>query len=236
MADEKLPAKSSDGEVDAFLRKVALTPQRKSDSGERGRLIFAMDATASREPMWDQASQIQGEMFTQTAALGGLEIQLAYYRGFGEFKAGEWLTDEKAFLAQMTSVFCLAGETQLRKVLGHAVKEAKAKPVNALVFVGDCVEEDVDKLGAVAGELGILGVPAFLFHEGSDPIAEFAFKQIARLTKGAYCRFDASSAKTLAQLLRAVAVFAAGGRQALQSLAERQGGEVLKIAHQVSRS
>ena len=235
MADEKLPAKSSDGEVDAFLRKVALTPQRKSDSGERGRLIFAMDATASREPMWDQASQIQGEMFTQTAALGGLEIQLAYYRGFGEFKAGEWLTDEKAFLAQMTSVFCLAGETQLRKVLGHAVKEAKAKPVNALVFVGDCVEEDVDALGAVAGELGILGVPAFLFHEGSDPIAEFAFRQIARLTNGAYCRFDASSAKTLAQLLRAVAVFAAGGRQALDALAKRQGGAVLQIADQVSR-
>ncbi len=234
MADEKLPAKSSDGEVDAFLRKVALTPQRKSDSGERGRLIFAMDATASREPMWDQASQIQGEMFTQTAALGGLEIQLAYYRGFGEFKAGEWLTDEKAFLAQMTSVFCLAGETQLRKVLGHAVKEAKAKPVNALVFVGDCVEEDVDALGAVAGELGILGVPAFLFHEGSDPIAEFAFRQIARLTNGAYCRFDASSAKTLAQLLRAVAVFAAGGRQALDALAKRQGGAVLQIADQVS--
>ena len=232
---KKLSARSAGAEVDAFLKRVAATPAPRSDGG-RGRLMFAMDATASREPVWDHACQIQGEMFSQTAALGGLEIQLAYYRGFGEFKSSEWLTDEKAFLHQMTSVFCLAGETQLGKVLAHAVKEAKAKPVNALVFVGDCVEEDVDKLGAVAGELGILGVPAFLFHEGSDPIAEFAFKQIARLTKGAYCRFDASSAKTLAQLLRAVAVFAAGGRQALQSLAERQGGEVLKIAHQVSRS
>ncbi len=236
MAEGKLPTKSSGNQVDAFLRKVAVTPRRESPLGERGRLIFAMDATASRQPVWDHACQIQGEMFQQTSALGGLEIQLAYYRGFGEFKASEWLTDEKAFLAQMTAVFCLAGETQLRKVLSHAVREAKVKPVNALIFVGDCMEEDVDALGAVAGELGLLGVPAFLFHEGSDPIAEFAFKQIARLTNGAYCRFDTTSAKTLAQLLRAVAVFAAGGRSALDALAQRQGGAVLKIAHQVSRS
>jgi len=82
----KLPRKSSAGDVDAFLRKVAATPAAKT-SGVRGRLIFAMDATASREPSWDQACQLQGEMFQETAALGGLDVQLCYYRGFNEFQA-----------------------------------------------------------------------------------------------------------------------------------------------------
>lgn len=236
MAGGKLPTKSSEGEVADFLRKVQATPARQPRTGERGRLLFALDATASRQPTWDQACRIQGEMFRETSGLGGLEIQLAYYRGFGEFKATGWMTDEAALLRAMTGVFCLAGETQIRKLLRHAVKEAGKQPINALVFVGDCVEEDVDTLGAVAGELGILGVPAFLFHEGHDTIAEFVFKQIARLTNGAYCRFDAGSAKTLAQLLGAVAVYAAGGHRALSDLARRQGGAVLKIAHQVGRN
>ena len=234
MASDKLPTKSSKGDINAFLAKVAATPMR-SRPGERGRLIFAMDATASREPTWDRACQLQGAMFQETAALGGLELQLAYYRGFNDFKATKWMADSETLLRHMTGVFCLAGETQIRRVLRHAVTETKKKPVNALVFIGDCMEEDVDALGAIAGELGLLGVPAFLFQEGRDPIAEFGFKQIAKVTNGAYCRLDASSAQALRELLRAVAVFAAGGRPALEDLAKKQGGATLQIAHQVSR-
>jgi hypothetical protein len=235
MTGGKLPSKSSQGDVQDFLRKVAATPMRKPVGGQRGRLMFAMDATASREHAWDHACQLQGEMFQETVALGGLEIQLAYYRGFGEFKASKWTADPDTLLRQMTAVRCLAGETQIRKLLRHAVAETKKKHVNALVFIGDCVEEDVDALGAVAGELGLLGVPAFLFHEGRDPIAEFAFQQIAKLTNGAYCRFDASSAQTLRELLRAVAAYAAGGRIALENYAKRSGGAaVRRLTHQVS--
>ena len=235
MARDKknVPAKaSSEAEVDAFLRKVAMAPVNKVP-GQRGRLIFAMDATASRQPTWDHASHIQGEMFAATADLGGLEIQLAYYRGFGEFKASPWLTDSEPLLRLMTSTYCLAGETQVRKVLRHAINETGRKKVDAMVFVGDSIEEDIDQLGALAGELGLLGVPAFMFHEGDNPIAGFAFRQIALLTNGACCRFDASSARTLRNLLSAVAVYAAGGRQALEDLAKRDGGEALKVAHQV---
>ena len=232
MAGKPPATKSSQVDVQAFLQKVAATPLNK-EPGQRGRLVFAMDATASRAPAWDHAARIQGEMFTETAGLGGLEIQLIFYRGFGEFKVSPWLTQSSELLRMMTSVFCLAGETQIRKVLRHTINETKQKRVNALVFVGDCVEEDVDELGALAGELGLLGVPAFMFHEGDNPIAAFAFQQVARLTKGAYCRFDASSARVLRDLLSAVAVYAAGGRRALDDMAKKRGGEVLSIAHQV---
>jgi len=233
--DDRLPTtKSSSAEVDAFLRKVAATPTR-TEVGKRGRLLFGLDATASRQPTWDRASQIQAEMFSETAALGGLEVQLAFYRGFGEFKVSPWLAESSTLLRLMTSVFCLAGQTQIGKILRHAINETKKQRINALVFVGDCVEEDVDKLGTLAGELGLLGVPAFMFHEGQDPVAAFAFQQVARLTNGAYCRFDSTSAHVLRDLLNAVAVFAAGGRPALEDLAKRRGGEVLKIAHQVAK-
>jgi hypothetical protein len=79
-------------------------------------------------------------------------------------------------------------------VLRHAINETRQKKADALVFVGDCMEENTDELCQIAAELGIHNVPAFLFHEGSDPVAEHAFRRIARLTNGAYCPFDARSA------------------------------------------
>ena len=230
--DKKLPSKSSQTDVDTFLKKVAAAPAVRP-AGERGRLIFAMDATASREPTWDHACHIQGEMFKETAALGGLEIQLAYYRGFGEFQAGSWAASADALLRTMTGVRCLAGHTQIGKVLKHAIAETKAKKVDAMVFVGDCLEEDIDQLGQLAGELGLLGVPCFLFHEGRDEVAARAFQQIARLTGGAFCRFDAGSPKQLRDLLSAVAVYAAGGRKALADFSARTGGVAARLTHQV---
>lgn len=234
MSDDLPDKKVSKTEVDAFLSKVAAAPKR-APGGKRGRLMFAMDATASRQPTWDTAAHIQGEMFAQTAALGGLEIQLAFYRGFGEFKVAGWTDRADELLRLMTSVQCFAGETQLAKVLQHAVNEAKRDRLNALVFVGDCVEEDIDKLGKIAGEMGLLGVPAFIFHEGDDPMAKFGFDQIAKLSGGACMRFDRNSADVLAELLGAVAVFAAGGRQALEDKAKRDGGATRQLTHQIKR-
>ena len=229
----KLPARSSQGEVDAFLAKVAETPPPRT-AGRRGRLLFAMDATASREPTWDTACEIQGQMFEATASMGGLDIQLCFYRGYREFEAGRWLSDSKALLADMTAVRCAGGMTQIERVLDHAVAETRRQRINALVFVGDCMEEDVDALCHKAGGLGMLGVPAFVFHEGHDPAAERTFREIARLSGGAYCRFDQGSARQLRDLMSAVAVFAAGGRAALEDFANRRGGVAGRLTHQLS--
>lgn len=228
----KLPKASSTTDVADFLNKVATTASAKP-AGQRGRLIFAMDATASREPSWDKACQIQGEMFTETAALGGLEVQLLYYRGFGECRASRWAASAADLLRLMTSVRCLGGQTQIRKVLRHAKKESEKKKVDAVVFVGDAMEEDIDEVCHNAGELGLLGVPVFVFQEGNDPLVRRCFEQIARLSGGAYCPFDAASAQQLRDLLAAVAVYAAGGRQALLDYGEKQGGAVLRLTHQL---
>lgn len=230
-AGAKLPAEKRSAEVDRFLRQVASAPPRPA--GARGRLMFAMDATASREPTWDRACAIQGDMFSATDALGGLEVQLVFYRGYNECKASPWVSSSAELVRRMTAVRCLGGQTQIGRVLAHAVKETRRKKVDALVFVGDAMEEPVDDLCHQAGELGLLGVPVFLFHEGGDPVAERGFRQIAKLTKGAYCRFDAGSADQLKELLSAVAVYAAGGRRALLDYSGRRGGMVRLLTNEM---
>ena len=228
----KLPTRNADAEVQDFLRQVAATPAIAREG--QGRLIFAMDATASREPAWDRACAIQGEMFAETAALGGLAVQLVYYRGYGECRASRWAADGRELARLMTGVRCLAGRTQIRRVLDHAVKEAAKGRVDALVFVGDAMEEEVDGLCAAAGELGLRKIPVFIFHEGGDPVAEEAFREVARLSGGAYCPFDAGSAKQLRDLLAAVAVYAAGGRRALLDYGDRQGGALLRLTRHMA--
>lgn len=97
------------------------------------------------------------------------------------------------------------------------------------------MEENVDRLCQLAGELGLLGVPVFVFHEGSEPRAQQAFKQIAELTRGAYCPFDATSAAQLRDLLSAVAVYAAGGQAALQDFSKKSSELVRKLTHQLEK-
>src|SRR5258708_9164629 len=157
-ADSKLPTKSNRAEVAAFLAKVKAMPTVRA-GGQAGRLIFAMDATASRGPTWARACKIQGDMCTATAGLGGLEIQLAFYRGFGAFEASPWVADSSALVKRMTAVTCLAGETQIAAVLRHALAETRRRKVNAVVSVGDACEEGVDGVAALAGQLGRAGVP-----------------------------------------------------------------------------
>lgn len=236
MSDDSIPVKQrpSTLEVEDFLRQVAATPKARTN-GPRGRLIFAMDATASREPTWAEAARIQAEMFREASALGGLEIQLCFYRGYRELQAAPWSQDASTLLRQMRAVYCTAGYTQIRRVLQHAIEETRRHRLDALVFVGDCMEEDPAALAALAGQLGLLGVPAFLFQEGQDPHAEQSFRQIARLSGGAYSHFDARSPNQLRDLLSAVAVFAAGGRAALAHWGQARGAAVLALSHQLKR-
>lgn len=230
MSDHKLPARSSATQVAEFLGQVARLPTHREG---RGRLIFALDATASRQPTWDRACHLQAEMFMETTRLGGLSVQLVWYRGFGEFHAGRWVSSADDLLAQMDRVFCVGGTTQIERVLRHAVHETRSHRINALVFVGDCLEEDPGPLYDLAGELGLLGTPVFVFHEGGDPEVGAVFQRIARLSHGAYSPFDAGSAQQLRDLLNAVAVYAAGGRPALEDFGRRAGGAVLRLTHQL---
>ncbi|HEY4114380.1 MAG TPA: hypothetical protein VGM17_10010 [Rhizomicrobium sp.] len=223
-----LPSKrSSSTDIAAFLNAAAKTPTL---SQVKGRLIFAVDATMSRQPTWDIASEIQTDMFEVAQSIGGLAVQLVYFRGRGEFEASEWTTTPSALAARMRQVTTRSGFTQLRRVLAHATEEARRNKVGALVYVGDCFEENPDAVAKEGAALALLGVPAFMFQEGDDPAAASIFAEIARLTKGVHAHFNAGAAQRLRELLRAAAVYAAGGSPALKDYGERLGGEVKRIA------
>jgi len=208
--------KSSAGEIDAFLRQASeLEPL---SSAARGRLIFALDATMSRQPTWDMACALQGEMFSAAASTGNLSVQLVYFRGHRESRASRWVDNAESLRALMEKIDCRAGLTQISKVLSHAKRESDKRPLAALVYVGDSIEENTEELFGLAGELGLRGVKAFVFHDGGNPTAKVAFRQIAQLTGGAYLPFDQNSAAELKALLVAVATYAAGGRKALEAL------------------
>jgi hypothetical protein len=225
-------AASARAEIDAFIAKVrTLAPS--TGAGLRGRLIFALDATMSRQPMWDTACALQADMFKEAASIGGLDVQLVYYRGLSECRASRWVSQAERLGELMSRIDCRGGHSQIGKVLAHARHENERQKVQALVFVGDAMEEKLDDLCHAAGELGLLGVPAFMFQEGGDPIAEQAFREIARLARGAYCRFDPGAAHQLGELLRAAAAYAAGGMRALADLSARRDPGAIKLIQQM---
>jgi hypothetical protein len=213
---------STTDEIAAFVAKArAMSPHA---AGAKGRLVFALDATMSRQPTWDMACALQADMFREAASLGSLDIRLVYYRGLNECRASPWISDSAHLAKLMAKIDCRGGNTQIGKVLSEARREAVASGVRAVVFVGDAMEENVDELCAKAGELGLLKVPVFMFQEGHDETAEQAFREIARLTGVAWCKFDPGAAAQLRELLRAAAAFAAGGREALKRLSANESG------------
>jgi hypothetical protein len=218
-----LPAQASP-RVAALLEKV-----RRN----RGRLIFAIDATASRESCWDLAAQLQARMFEEAAKVGGLDVQLVFYRGLDEVRASPWFADARELVNRMSSIRCMAGTTKILRVLQHIRTENARERVSAAIFVGDACEEMTGQLYDAAAKLD---VPLFMFQEGDElampldqygtprpanvtlPTVATIFRELARLTNGAYAQFDAGAAARLGELLQAVAAFAIGGKTALADL------------------
>ena len=221
-------ASPASADISAFLKKAAAVGPPKV-AGERGRLVFAMDATMSRQPTWDMAQEIQGQMFSEAAKVGTLDVQLVFFRGVNECRASGWVNEPATLAGLMRKISCVGGQTQIGRVLHHAAEEATGRRIHALVYVGDAMEEAMDDLCAKAGRLALANVPVFLFQEGGDPLAEQAYREVARITRGAYARFEPGAAAQLAELLKAVAIFASGGRAALTDASGRgaKGAQLL---------
>jgi hypothetical protein len=211
--------------VATFLERArSVAPPTRTEAVQR--LIFAIDATASRQPTWDLASELHAELFAEVERLGHVAVQLVYFRGVNEFRASAWLTTPAELRSRMLEVRCAAGRTQLVHLLAHAAQEAARSPVRALIFIGDAFEESRDELLAAAGQLALRQVPVFAFQEGDDRVAADALGAVAARTGGAYVRFDPGSAAALRELLAAAVRFATGGRAALLEYARtaRLGG------------
>jgi len=176
------------------------------------RVVFCVDATASRQPTWDSAAMLQAQMFH---AAGDISAQLVYFRGWnGEVRASQWFDNPAALADAMSKITCVAGHTQIEKTLKHAAREHAAKPIAALILISDSCEEEESALYAAARKLP---VPVFMFQEGRSEVVAGIYARIAEITGGALAQFDSSSAAKLGELLKAVAVYATGGLKALEA-------------------
>src|ERR1700740_1294743 len=101
---------SASEDIAAFVAKArAMSPHA---AGARGRLVFALDATMSRQPTWDMACTLQADMFREAQALGSLDIRLVYYRGLNECRASGWISDSAQLAKLMGKIDCRGGTTQ----------------------------------------------------------------------------------------------------------------------------
>ena len=221
-AVSKLPTRKTS--VDQFLDKVNALPDRNKPVN---RLVFGLDATASREPMWDLATQLHAELFV-AAADSNLEVQLVYYRGFNEFRVSDWSRNAMDLGQKMSRVRCLGGITQISRFLNHVRAEAASDRLRAAVFIGDACEESAVEILSVSGQLGLLQVPVFAFQEGHDFKATQVFSGIAGRSGGAHVPFAPGSAAELKELLNAVAKYASGGLDAISKLRGPLGTRLLE--------
>jgi hypothetical protein len=213
-------ATTTDKLIEEFLAKAEWDPVPA-----RKRLIFAIDATASRQPTWDLASQVQGSMFLEAGRYGGLDVQLVYFRGFDELKSTKFFGSTMPLVQAMSGVTCRAGHTQLAKVLKHIAREHEQAPVAAAILIGDYCEEMLDDVGQAAGQVK---APIHCFLEGTTPEGKAAFELIAKTTGGALIPFDANSPNQLRELLGAVAAYVVGG---LDALADHRPEVVALLTH-----
>ena len=162
--DSPLTRRNGAEDIAAFVEAAKKVPA--AGASGRGRLIFALDATMSRQPTWDLAQSLQAKMFEAAGSLGGLDVQLVYFRGFNECRASNFVSGGQGLKDLMSRIDVRGGSTQIGRVLAHALSEAKRAKVAALIFIGDAMEENPDRLASLGGELALLGVKAFMFQEG----------------------------------------------------------------------
>ncbi|MCY4040284.1 MAG: VWA domain-containing protein [Gammaproteobacteria bacterium] len=208
-------ASTASKQVDSFLSAAKKLPQTAAEAKITHRIMFALDATASRQPTWDMACALHAELFLAAREVSEMAVQLLFYRGLGELKKSPWVTSKQRLLELMQRVSCAGGLTQIGRLLREAAREASANPVKALIFIGDCFEEGEDEVLRIAGQLRLLNLPVIMLQEGNDVEATSAFSKIAKLSGGAHLPFASGSAEHLRRLLGAAVSFAVGGRRQL---------------------
>jgi hypothetical protein len=208
-----LPAKSS---INSLMKKAGAVAKANAP---RARIVFALDATASREPTWQMAKQLQAQMLQEAARIGTLDVSLAFFRGLDDTNFSEFTSSADHLVDLMNQIRCEMGTTQIGTILHHSLKLHNESPIAAIVFIGDTYEEN--GIGGAAefsaSQLKAAGVPLFVFHEGK--VCEGKLRNLADLSGGAYASFREGSASELAELLKSIAAFATGGLKALEAKA-----------------
>ena len=218
-------AKKSDAFLDKVRAAKVVKPlDRSAVPKKTPRLVFAFDATASREPAWDEARQITDRLFCSLP--GGLDIALAVHGGNTVHTFTPFSSDARSFRDQAAGISCIAGMTRLCTILRRTID---AGGVKVLLYIGDTYEEDSAEAFALADRCKLHGIRVLILADRADAHALEVFHGIAARTDGAVLDFRAVPLKDMGDVLEAVAALAAGGRKLLEGKGTK--GAQLLLSH-----
>lgn len=193
-------------------------------AARRPRLVFAVDATASREAAWASAKKITDRMFGVIP--NALDVALAVHGGDDLHTFTTFSADVDAFRKQAAAVDCESGVTRLCDIMARTLD---AGGVRVMSYIGDAFEEDADEALKLADRFRLRGIQAVMLSDGAEGKPLEVFRQIAERTGGAVLDFRAGDAALMGELLAGVATLAIGGRRLLE--AQHTAGARLLLTH-----
>jgi hypothetical protein len=204
-------------------------PPGEMNTPSRPRLVFAVDATASREPAWAAARQVTDALFK--ALPGELDVALAVHGGSHVHTFTAFTTNANTLRDHAAGVSCRAGLTRLLPILSTSLKQ---RAVRVVIYIGDVFEESVLHGRRLADSMGAQGTKLIVLHDTADPAARRdaeVFWDLAKRTGGCVLPFDATAPSRLRDLLSAVAVYAVGGEKLLRERRHELPGAVALLEH-----
>ena len=204
-------------------------PPAETGTPGRPRLIFAVDATASREPAWAAARQVTDALVK--ALPGALDVALAVHGGSRVHTFTAFTNNANTLRDRAAGVACRGGTTRLLPILAASLKHPA---VRVVVYIGDVFEESVIQGQRLADAMGAQGTKLIVLHDTADPGARRdaeVFWDLAKRTGGCVLPFDASASGRLRDLLSAVAVYAVGGEKLLRERRHDMPGAVALLEH-----
>ncbi len=204
-------------------------PPATSGTVARPRLVFAVDATASREPAWAAARQVTDSLVK--ALPGELDVALAVHGGSIVHTFTAFTADATTLRDRAAGVSCMAGLTRLLPILATSLKQ---QSVRVIVYIGDVFEENLPHGRRLADSLGAQGTKLIVLHDtaaGSARQDAEVFWDLAKRTGGCVLPFDSSAPGKLRDILSAVAVYAVGGEKLLRERRHALPGAVALLQH-----
>src|SRR5262249_45195432 len=113
-------------------------PPAETSTPSRPRLVFAVDATASREPAWAAARQVTDALVK--ALPGELDVALAVHGGARVHTFTEFTNNPATLRDRAAGISCIAGMTRLLPILATSLKR---QAVRVIVYIGDVFEENL---------------------------------------------------------------------------------------------
>ena len=156
-------------------------------------------ANHERSPGWDYAKTLQRQIFD--AAVGvGLQMKFACFgrdddHGVRRFRiTTRWIGNPDEMAGLMDRASCDYGcYVLVRSAIEQAVKENADRPMRAVIVVGDVFHDDVaslDEAALAAIQLRRAGTRLFFVQQGDNPVTARKLQYLARVSGGAYFRFD----------------------------------------------